>query len=186
MDFLFVYRHGSRKTVINVLRSLPGLLLKVSDNNSPDVTFESTWVADIAKRDAKAGRDIQQGGWQQVAASYGSRQYTYMAHTFAICRRVREMCTFEYGFEIRSADNIDIHGVKSVYLLDPSVGYLQSICGETFKGLPLIEDVNRDVLTSWRHPGDEFINSIKAKFNGTEEKNMNLGQSSRKLLLDEV
>ncbi len=185
MDFIFVYRHKSGKTVINVLRSLPGLRLMVTDPLSPDVSFESTWVG-ANNRNEENNRTTQNVRWQDVS-TYDYNRTSYMAHSFAMIRRVREIAIFDYGFEIRTADHIDVHGVKSVCLRDPSAGYLQSICGETFKGLPLRDDVNLAIESSWRHEGDTFMNRIKKQLKRADAEDITtpvVGQYNRKLLLE--
>lgn len=182
MDFLFTHRHRSHRTVINVLRSLPGMLVRLADVHAPDIEFEATWVGDQKARTKSA---VTQGGWQEAASSMSQYQQSYFAHTFAAIRSVREVSVFDYGFEIRSADNVDLMVVKSAALQNPSVAYLQSIVGRQFKGLQFADGVDDEVKAMWSHEGDVFMDRIKKQM--TQERGSDMpfvGQSTRKLLLD--
>lgn len=180
MDFIFTHRFRSHRTVLTVLRSLPGLSLKVTDDQSPDISFESTWIADPNLR--KKDDDIPQEGWESIATTSWRSQYSYLAHTFMNIRKVREVAIFDYGFEFLAADRMELIGIKSSAWKDSSITYLQSIVGEQFKGIRFADDIDDELKMAWRHP------VVIEKARQVAEKQrafVQVGQSFRDLLLDD-
>lgn len=171
MDFLFLNRHGSKRTVINAIRSLPGMLIRLDDEHSPDIAFESTW-------NPKSNRTNNEG-WQK----HVQPKRAALSHVFAKIRYVRELSICDSSFEIRSANNLDLIGVKSRAMTDSSVDYLQSIVGETFAGLSF-KNGDEEILKSWRHQGDAFMEGFQKRLLNQDTSEVKVGQNSRKLLLD--
>jgi hypothetical protein len=177
MDFLFTYRKGSHRTVVNIIRSLPNISLSVSDKDAPDVVFESNWPNERREPQQRP----PEGGWQ-AAATRRRYQNSFFAHTCTAVRKVREIAIFDYGFEINAADNFEIVAVKWHTLRHPDVGELQSLVGRKFKGLQFIEDTDLELKGRWIHP----ILIERAKQKAEKQKQfINVGQVTRELLIDD-
>jgi len=181
MDFIFTYtvRTKNTKTLINVVRSIPGLHMGITDHNAPDIDFQSTWVS---KEERSVSNKVR-SGWQE-AINDTWQEKKYLAHVFACVRNVRQVLIYPYGFEVHSADNIDLIAVRSNCLKNPSAGYLMSIVGTTFNGcgIPLSEKVDTTLLSKWSYPNWERTLELQ----GANPDFLRMGQSNRQLLVEEI
>jgi hypothetical protein len=202
-DFFFVKREGNKKTLLFVQRSLPGMRMRVVNNN---VEIETTYGKDVPTKERNRprrtpspsafavmsiGRDgdpVWEDGDEEIAisprsgwnedAGYKSR---VLAHTFAKLEGVRMATLFDYGFEFICDQGIDLYAAESASLEDSSAGNIISMCGKPIRVLPLRSNISRTVLTSWTRAtaDDDFFEKLRQ--NQVEERHIPMGQHRRKI-----
>ena len=157
-DIFFVRREGNKKTVLFVHRSLPGMNLRVV--NEEDVEIEVTYTKPIPPEKI-----------------YTMRPDKALCYTFAKLSKVRIATLFDYGFEFVCDGGLELYGVEKQYLQDDSCAALMDMCGQTIKGLPLKKEVSKDVVLNWVRPdSDSFLERLRAKQRRKSPDSLRVGQ----------
>jgi hypothetical protein len=168
MDFFFCYKNKKVRTIFNVIRSLPNILFRTDPNDPhPSVSFQSTWTnvnlnTPLVRNPAGGGRPLRRG----------EAPKNYFAHSIMGIPMVSQINLFDWGFEILSDSGIDMIGILSKYLENPSIAHIQSLVGQTMWSVPpVLTETDKSLRYYWRKlESDDFDNFIMMQQHGAVAK----------------
>lgn len=159
MDFLFTQKYKEERIVTFTLRGLPKCLLRVANEDSNIIRFES-----ISQNTPQSLKSPPKIGWSHIEFDKFRRKdppNTY-THCFMAIPYVSQVLAFDYGFSILSHSGIELFTINSSYWDNSAIGELMAKTGDSLQ-IPLcdLDEYPSEVL--WADKEETYVETYAKK-----------------------